>query len=163
MDDAWSKVAAGGRVSDCDQLDQESDNGRFRPNVEPGSNDMSSLMASLKVVRDALLRVVSEARDHAGHVATTSVPVVQRNLDVSSRMEEQAAECGHDTDNAEQTASLRTALLGVRGPTSERDSFGFDEGACNACCYLGHERACYARRRCCELQLSLAELRIGSN
>jgi methyl-accepting chemotaxis protein len=83
-------------------------------------DDINSLMASLKVMRDALLRVVSDVREHAEGVATASAQIAQGNLDLSSRTEEQAASLEetassleelttavrHNTDNAMQAAAL---------------------------------------------------------
>jgi methyl-accepting chemotaxis protein len=89
--------------------------------------DTSSLMASLKAMRDALLRVVSDVREHAEGVATASAQIAQGNLDLSSRTEEQAASLEetassleqltaavrHNTDNAKQAATLAGTASGI--------------------------------------------------
>jgi methyl-accepting chemotaxis protein len=89
-----------------------------RIDLRPGDTD--SLMASLKAMRDALLRVVSDVRENAEGVATASAQIAQGNLDLSSRTEEQAASLEetassmeeltatvrHNTDNAKQAAAL---------------------------------------------------------
>jgi len=86
--------------------------------LRPG--DTSSLMASLKAMRDGLLGVVSDVRENAEGVATASAQIAQGNLDLSSRTEEQAASLEetassmeeltatvrHNTDNARQAATL---------------------------------------------------------
>ena len=74
--------------------------------LRPG--DTSSLMASLKVMRDALLRVVSDVRENAESVATSSAQIAQGNLDLSSRTEEQAASLQQTASSMEQlTAAVR--------------------------------------------------------
>jgi methyl-accepting chemotaxis protein len=89
-----------------------------RIDLRPG--DASSLMASLKAMRDGLLQVVSDVRENAEGVATASAQIAQGNLDLSSRTEEQAASLEetassmeeltatvrHNTDNARQAATL---------------------------------------------------------
>ncbi|MGF6805288.1 methyl-accepting chemotaxis protein [Paraburkholderia sp. Clong3] len=86
--------------------------------LRPG--DTNSLMASLKAMCDALVRVVSEVRENAEGVATASAQIAQGNLDLSSRTEQQAASLEetassmeeltaavrHNTDNATQAATL---------------------------------------------------------
>jgi methyl-accepting chemotaxis protein len=100
-----------------------------RIDLRPG--DTNSLMASLKAMRDALLRVVSEVRENAEGVATASAQIAQGNLDLSSRTEEQAASLEetaasmeeltvtvrHNTDNARQAATLAStaSVVAQRG------------------------------------------------
>ncbi|QCP53962.1 methyl-accepting chemotaxis protein [Trinickia violacea] len=94
-------------------------------NLQPG--DTNSLMASLKVMRDALSQVVAEVRENAEGVATASAQIAQGNLDLSSRTEQQAASLEetassieeltaavrHNTDNAKQAATLAATASGV--------------------------------------------------
>jgi methyl-accepting chemotaxis protein len=96
-----------------------------RIDLRPG--DTSSLMASMKTMRDALLRVVSDVRENAEGVATTSAQIAQGNLDLSSRTEEQAASLEetassmeeltatvrHNTDNARQAATLASTASDI--------------------------------------------------
>jgi methyl-accepting chemotaxis protein len=93
--------------------------------LRPG--DTNSLMASLKVMRDALSQVVAEVRENAEGVATASAQIAQGNLDLSGRTEEQAASLEetassieeltaavrHNTDNAKQAATLAGTASGV--------------------------------------------------
>jgi methyl-accepting chemotaxis protein len=93
--------------------------------LRPG--DTNSLMASLKSMCDALMRVVSDVRENAEGVATASAQIAQGNLDLSSRTEEQAASLEetassmeeltaavrHNTDNARQAATLAGTASGV--------------------------------------------------
>ncbi|MEX3790802.1 methyl-accepting chemotaxis protein [Paraburkholderia sp. BR14374] len=89
-----------------------------RIDLRPG--DTSSLMASLKAMCDALMRVVSDVRENAEGVAAASAQLAQGNQDLSSRTEQQAASLEetassmeeltatvrHNTDNAKQAATL---------------------------------------------------------
>jgi methyl-accepting chemotaxis protein len=96
-----------------------------RIDLRPG--DTSSLMASLKAMCDALMRVVSDVRENAEGVATASAQIAQGNQDLSSRTEQQAASLEetassmeeltatvrHNTDNAKQAATLADTASNV--------------------------------------------------
>jgi methyl-accepting chemotaxis protein len=71
--------------------------------LRPG--DTSSLMASLKNMRDSLLRVVSDVRQNADGVAIASAQIAQGNLDLSSRTEEQASALEETAASIEQLSS----------------------------------------------------------
>ncbi|MFM0374794.1 methyl-accepting chemotaxis protein [Paraburkholderia aspalathi] len=74
--------------------------------LRPG--DTTSLMASLKNMRDSLLRVVSDVRQNADGVATASAQIAQGNLDLSSRTEEQASALEETAASMEQlTATVK--------------------------------------------------------
>lgn len=102
-------------------------NGDLGMNVDLRPGDTSSLMASLRAMRDSLSRVVLEVRENAEGVATASGQIAQGNLDLSSRTEEQAASLEetassmeeltatvrHNTDNARQAATLAGTASGV--------------------------------------------------
>jgi len=60
-----------------------------RIELRPG--DTTSLMASLKNMRDSLLKVVSGVRRNAESVATASAQIAQGNEELSSRTEQQAS------------------------------------------------------------------------
>lgn len=97
--------------------------GDLNVNIALRSGDTSSLMASLKGMRDDLLRIVSEVRMNAEGVATASAQIAQGNIDLSSRTEEQAsslqetassmeeltATVRHNTENAKQAEMLAGA------------------------------------------------------
>jgi methyl-accepting chemotaxis protein len=101
--------------------------GNLNVSVDLRPGDTSSLMASLKSMCDALMRVVSDVRENAEGVATASAQIAQGNLDLSSRTEEQAASLEetassmeeltaavrHNTDNATQAATLAGTASGV--------------------------------------------------
>ena len=94
--------------------------GDLSANIDLRSGDTSSLMASLKAMRDSLLGVVLEVRENAEGVAAASAQLAQGNMELSSRTEEQAASLEetassmeeltatvrHNTDNARQAAAL---------------------------------------------------------
>jgi methyl-accepting chemotaxis protein len=91
------------------------------------ADDTSSLMSSLKAMRDGLARVVLDVRSSAEGVATASAQIAQGNLDLSSRTEQQAASLQetaasmdqltstvrHNTDNARQAATLAGTASGI--------------------------------------------------
>ncbi|MEI6001657.1 cache domain-containing protein [Paraburkholderia bengalensis] len=97
----------------------------LRVALRPG--DTSSLMASLKHMQDGLQQVVSQVRQNAEGVATTSSEIAQGNQELSSRTEQQAASLQetaasmeqltatvrHNTDNARQAATLAGTASGV--------------------------------------------------
>ncbi|MFM0092045.1 methyl-accepting chemotaxis protein [Paraburkholderia sediminicola] len=93
--------------------------------LRPG--DTTSMMASLRAMRDGLSRVVVDVRASAEGVATASEQIAQGNLDLSSRTEQQAASLQetaasmeqltatvrHNTDNAKQAATLASTASGI--------------------------------------------------
>lgn len=82
--------------------------GDLSVNIDLRHGDTSSLMASLKNMRDSLLRVVSDVRQNADGVATASAQIAQGNLDLSSRTEEQASALEQTAASMEQlTATVR--------------------------------------------------------
>lgn len=90
------------------------------------SGDTESLMASLKAMRDRLLHVVSEVREHANGVAAASGEIAQGNLDLSSRTEQQAASLEETAASMEElTATIRnnsqnaSQAACIAGTTSE--------------------------------------------
>ncbi|MEX3941050.1 methyl-accepting chemotaxis protein [Paraburkholderia sp. BR10937] len=101
--------------------------GDLNVSIDLRAGDSNSLMASLKSMCEALLRVVSDVRENAEGVATASAQIAQGNLDLSSRTEEQAASLEetassmeqltaavrHNTDNATQAATLAGTASGV--------------------------------------------------
>jgi methyl-accepting chemotaxis protein len=86
--------------------------------LHPG--DTSSLMAGLALMRDSLVKVVTEVRGNSESVATASAQIAQGNQDLSGRTEQQASalqqtaatmeELGttvrHNTDSAKQANQL---------------------------------------------------------
>jgi methyl-accepting chemotaxis protein len=101
--------------------------GDLNISIDLRPDDTNSLMASLKSMCDALMRVVSDVRENAEGVATASAQIAQGNLDLSSRTEEQAASLEetassmeeltaavrHNTDNATQAATLAGTASGI--------------------------------------------------
>ncbi|MFP4901030.1 methyl-accepting chemotaxis protein [Paraburkholderia sp. BR14261] len=101
--------------------------GDLNVSIDLRAGDTNSLMASLKSMCEALMRVVSEVRENAEGVATASAQIAQGTLVLSSRTEEQAASLEetassmeqltaavrHNTDNATQAATLAGTASGV--------------------------------------------------
>ena len=71
--------------------------------IEPRDNDRSSLLHSMKTMRDNLAGIVSEVRSGADTIASASGQIASDNLELSSRTEEQAS-------SLEKTASSMEAL-----------------------------------------------------
>ena len=69
------------------------------------AGDHSSLMASMKVMRDSLSSVVLNVRQNADSVATASSQIAQGNLDLSQRTEEQASALEETAASMEQLSS----------------------------------------------------------
>ena len=96
-----------------------------------GQDEMAQLLKALQVMRDSLVRVVSNVRENADSVATASAQIAQGNLDLSSRTEEQASALQQtaasmdqlsttvrtNADNARQASELAqgAAEVAVRG------------------------------------------------
>lgn len=82
--------------------------GDLSVNIDLRLGDTSSVMASLKSMRDALLRVVLEVQGSAEDVTTASVQIAEGNQDLSSRTEEQAASLEETASTMEElTATVR--------------------------------------------------------
>jgi methyl-accepting chemotaxis protein len=77
--------------------------GDLTVHIELHTADTTSLMASLKEMRDSLLSVVSNVRENAESVTTASAEIANGNLDLSGRTEVQA-------NSLEETASSMEEL-----------------------------------------------------
>jgi methyl-accepting chemotaxis protein len=80
-------------------------NGDLSVKIDLRSGDSTSLMASLKNMRDSLLKVVSDVRQNAEGVATASTQIAQGNHDLSSRTEEQASALEETAASMEELSS----------------------------------------------------------
>ncbi|KRB12485.1 methyl-accepting chemotaxis protein [Rhizobacter sp. Root16D2] len=69
------------------------------------SGDTSSLLASMKVMRDSLSSVVLNVRQNAESVATASGQIAQGNQDLSQRTEEQASALEETAASMEQLSA----------------------------------------------------------
>ncbi|WP_144141368.1 methyl-accepting chemotaxis protein [Paraburkholderia sp. BCC1884] len=121
------RTSLGGEPDHAAEVCKQIANGDLGVDVDLRAGDTTSLMASLKAMRDSLSRVVIEVRENAEGVATASSEIAQGNLDLSSRTEEQAASLEetassmeeltatvrHNTDNARQAATLAGTASGV--------------------------------------------------
>jgi methyl-accepting chemotaxis protein len=86
-------------------LAQSVANGDLSVNIDLRAGDTTSLMASLKGMRDSLSQVVSGVRENAEGVATASAQIAQGNNDLSSRTEEQASALEETAASMEQLGS----------------------------------------------------------
>ncbi len=74
--------------------------------IDIKKNDRSSLLFSIKAMRDSLAAIVSEVRISTDTIATASGQIAAGNLDLSSRTEQQAS-------SLEETASSMEELTGT--------------------------------------------------
>lgn len=88
----------GGEPAEAAAVAKSVAGGDLTVHIELRTADTTSLMASLKEMRDSLLSVVSNVRENAESVTTASAEISNGNLDLSSRTEEQAS-------SLEETAS----------------------------------------------------------
>jgi methyl-accepting chemotaxis protein len=86
-------------------LAQSVADGDLSVNIDLRPGDTTSLMVSLKGMRDSLSHVVSGVRENAEGVATASAQIAQGNNDLSSRTEEQAAALEETAASMEQLGS----------------------------------------------------------
>jgi methyl-accepting chemotaxis protein len=121
------RASLGGEPAHAAEACKRIANGDLGVKLDVRHGDTSSLMASLKTMRDGLSRVVSDVRDNAQGVAAASAQIAQGNLDLSSRTEEQAASLQetaasmeqltttvrHNADNAKQAATLADTASGI--------------------------------------------------
>lgn len=71
-----------------------------------GSNEMAELLHALMKMQQHLARLVSDIKNHAATIATSSEEIAQGNGDLSSRTEEQAASLAQTAASMEQLASI---------------------------------------------------------
>ncbi|MGF6781581.1 methyl-accepting chemotaxis protein [Paraburkholderia sp. GAS334] len=121
------RTSLGGEPDYAAELCKQIAKGDLSVSVDLRPGDTNSLMASLKTMRDGLLQVVSEVRENAEQVATAGAQIAQGNLELSGRTEEQAASLEetassmveltvtvrHNTDNAQQAATLAGTASGI--------------------------------------------------
>ena len=81
----------GGEPSAATNLAQAVARGDLSVQIDLKPGDTTSVMASLKHMRDSLLRVISDVRRNADSVDLVSGQIAQGNDDLSSRTQEQAA------------------------------------------------------------------------
>ena len=74
--------------------------------IETKADDQSSLLFSVKALRESLVNIVSQVRAGTDTIATASSQIAAGNLDLSSRTEEQAS-------SLEQTAASMEELTGT--------------------------------------------------
>jgi methyl-accepting chemotaxis protein len=98
----------GAEPADATRVAQTVATGDLDVAIELRPGDSTSLMASLKTMRDELSRVVSQVRENTESVASTTSQIAQGSIDLSSRTEEQAASLEETASSMEQlTATVR--------------------------------------------------------
>jgi methyl-accepting chemotaxis protein len=80
-------------------------NGDLSVKIDLRAGDTTSLMASMKAMRDSLVKVVGNVRQNAEGVATASAQIAQGNQDLSSRTEEQASALEETAASMEELSS----------------------------------------------------------
>lgn len=93
----------GGEPQYASEIAGEIAKGNLAMNIETRKNDQSSLLFSIKAMRDNLTKTVAEIRGGAESIATGSSEIASGNLDLSSRTEHQAG-------SLEKTASAMAEL-----------------------------------------------------
>jgi methyl-accepting chemotaxis protein len=85
--------------------------GDLSAEIEVGARDASSMMFTMKSMRNALTQTISEIKSSADHVATASQQIASGNRDLSQRTESQAASLQETAASMEQITSMvrRTA------------------------------------------------------
>lgn len=73
--------------------------------IDSRPDDHSSLMFSMKTMRDSLARIVSEVRAGTDTIATASDQIAAGNLDLSSRTEEQVSSLTETASSMEELTS----------------------------------------------------------
>jgi len=105
--------------------------GDLTVHVETRKDDEASMMKAMSVMRDSLLRIVSEVRQGTETINTAATQIAAGNLDLSSRTEQQANSLGQtsssmreltdtvqqNADNARQANQLaaKASEVAVRG------------------------------------------------
>ena len=80
-------------------------NGDLSGHIALKSGDTSSVLAQLEVMRESLSKVVSNVREGAERVATSSSEIAQGNMDLSARTERQASALEETAASMEQLSA----------------------------------------------------------
>jgi methyl-accepting chemotaxis protein len=85
--------------------------GDLTADIQVRASDSTSMMFTMKSMRDALTRTIAEIKSSADHVATASKEIASGNSDLSQRTEDQAASLQETAASMEQITSMvrRTA------------------------------------------------------
>jgi methyl-accepting chemotaxis protein len=95
----------GAEPEQANSLAQSVARGDLSTSIALRSGDTTSLMSSLRVMRDGLAVLVADVRRGAEGVSSSSGEIAQGNLDLSSRTEEQAAALEETAASMEELAS----------------------------------------------------------
>jgi len=98
-------VQLGGEPTDAAIIADRIANGDLGVPVQVKAGDKSSLMFSMKTMRDKLIEIVSEVRSGTDNIANASGEIASGNLDLSSRTEQQAASLEETASSMEELTS----------------------------------------------------------
>ncbi|RXZ33813.1 methyl-accepting chemotaxis protein [Oxalobacteraceae bacterium CAVE-383] len=79
--------------------------GDLSTDIDTRHNDQTSLLFSMKSMRDALAQIVGQVRSGTDTIATASGQIAMGNLDLSSRTEQQASSLEETASSMEELAS----------------------------------------------------------
>ena len=79
--------------------------GDLTVHVETRHDDQASMMKAMSVMRDSLLRIVSEVRQGTASINNAATEIAAGNLDLSSRTEQQASALEETASSMEQLTS----------------------------------------------------------
>ena len=102
----------GGEPAYTASVANESAQGNLAVEVKLRSGDSTSLLATIKGMRDSLSSIVSNVRNSSDSIATSSAQIAAGNADLSQRTEEQAS-------NLQQTAASMEQLSGTVKTSAE--------------------------------------------
>ena len=80
-------------------------NGDLTVTIETKNGDTSSLLFAMKVMRDSLVKIVSQVRSGTETIASASSQIASGNMDLSSRTEQQASSLEETASSMEELTS----------------------------------------------------------
>ena len=92
----------GGEPRYASQLTSEIAEGKLYVDIDLHSNDDSSLLASIRNMRNGIAKIVKEVRSRADHIALASSEIDQGNIDLANRTGQQASALRDTADSIEQ-------------------------------------------------------------
>jgi len=95
----------GGELAYAAKVARQIADGNLAVKVRLREGDQSSLLATMRAMRDSLAQVVESVREGSDSVATASSQIAQGNYDLSARTEEQASALQQTVSSMEQLGS----------------------------------------------------------
>lgn len=98
----------GGEPAYATQIVNRISNGDLTVDIQTRSNDQSSLLYHMRLMRDNLSTIIEQVRSGSSSIATASAQINAGNLDLSSRTEQQASSLAQTAATMEEiTATVR--------------------------------------------------------